>query len=129
MKKQLFAALLSVILILSALPLACAETEMSLYSLPTTVLTVSISFSDGKAVASANCIIAPNQTVTTWVSLQKLIGGKWITIKTGLGSTSASTSETLEDGASYRAYAHSTVYDAEGNQIDTASVYSRSKTN
>ena len=129
MKKQLFAALLSVILILSALPLACAETEMSLYSLPTTLLTVSISFSDGKAVATAKCTVAANQSAFTYASVQKLIDGKWITVGTGMGNGKASGSVTLEAGASYRAYGYSKVYNAEGVEIDSIYAYSRSKTN
>ncbi len=128
-KKQLIAALLSVILILSALPLACAETEMSLYSLPTTSMIVNLSFSGGKAIATAECFVAANQTSFTSVSLQKLIGDTWITIETGMSSGVATTSVPLESGASYRAYGHGTVYDKDGNTIDTISKYTKPKTN
>ncbi len=128
-KKQMIAALLSVILILSALPLACAETEMSIYTLPTTSLNVTIAFSGGKVVATAECLVAANQTSFTSVSLQKLIGKTWITIETGMSSGVATTSVPLESGASYRAYGHSTVYDKDGNTIDTASKYTKPKTN
>ncbi len=128
-KRQLIAALLSVILLVSALSLGCAETETSLYSLATTNLITSISFSDGKAVAAAKCIVAPGQTSRTSVSLQKLFGDQWVTIEVGMGQGRATTSVTLESGASYRAYGYSTVYDADGNKIDTIYGYSNPKTN
>lgn len=128
-KKQLIAALLSVILLVSALPLVYAETETSLYSLATTSLVTTIGFADGKAVANAKCTVAPGQTARTSVSLQKLFGSQWVTIEVGMGQGRATTSVTLESGASYRAYGYSTVYDADGNQIDTIYGYSKPKTN
>ena len=80
-------------------------------------------FSNGKAISDgreAGC------TASTTVYVQAKSGSGWTTKASGSGGREASASCTAQKGTEYRAYAVATIYDSEGNKVDTVKSYSSS---
>ena len=58
--------------------------------------------------------------------VQAKSGSGWTTKASGSGGREASASCTAQKGTEYRAYAVATIYDSEGNKVDTVKSYSSS---
>ena len=83
-------------------------------------------FSNGKAISDGRVAkLEAGCTASTTVYVQAKSGSGW-TKASGSGGREASASCTAQKGTEYRAYAVATIYDSEGNKVDTVKSYSSS---
>ena len=84
-------------------------------------------FSNGKAISDGRVAkLEAGCTASTTVYVQAKSGSGWTTKASGSGGREASASCTAQKGTEYRAYAVATIYDSEGNKVDTVKSYSSS---
>ena len=84
-------------------------------------------FSNGKAISDGRVAkLEAGCTASTTVYVQAKSGSGWTTKASGSGGREASASCTGQKGTEYRAYAVATIYDSEGNKVDTVKSYSSS---
>ena len=81
-------------------------------------------FSNGKAISDGR--VAKLEAGCTTVYVQAKSGSGWTTKASGSGGREASASCTAQKGTEYRAYSVATIYDSEGNKVDTVKSYSSS---
>ena len=84
-------------------------------------------FSNGKAISDGRVAkLEAGCTASTTVYVQAKSGSGWTTKASGSGGREASASCTAQKGTEYRTYAVATIYDSEGNKVDTVKSYSSS---
>lgn len=124
---QVAASILCMALLLALyLPAACTEELMPLAE-GANAVRVTLSFSNGKAMGNSKITkLEAGCTASTTVYVQAKSGSGWTTKASGSGGREASASCTAQKGTEYRAYVVATIYDNEGNKVDTVKSYSSS---
>jgi len=89
----------------------------------------SINITNGRAYSRGSLCPEHDEATRVVVKLQQNIGGTWRTIGEWIGSSSsgiaeAGGSEEIDQGFSYRTYTYGTIYDANGNILETVTEYS-----
>lgn len=125
--KSAILILISVLLLMLVVTAASAE-EVTPYASGANSVTVKFSISNGVGTASA---VATTMATGTYpkltIYIQKKVGTKWETVKTGSGGREAEITYSVEKGILYRGRAVLKVYNSSGEQVDELSVNSNSR--
>lgn len=123
MSKKVTSVIILVVLLVSIVTSVFAS-PMMLFAVIENKIGASISISNGNVTVEGTVIkTAPGNSTELTVTLQKKSGNRWTNVKTGTGSSYASTSDTAVKGETYRAYVKCTI-----NGTDTITKTSGSKT-
>jgi len=125
-KKHFRVILVCFFMFISFTSLAYAHDNPEPLTLPTTTLSIGISFNGSTVEAYSRCAPASPQVATVSIRIEKYINGGWTVVARNAGPTQTSTSCTGVSGVRYRAYATCTVYE-NGEQVDTAKKYTAIK--
>lgn len=131
--KKMLTLIVSVIMLISILAFpanaAPGDTGISPCAIHLSDYRAKLSISSGTATYSANaesCFLS--DTITVTVALQRLVNGSWEFVSnctsSGTGSASASRSQSVTSGYSYRAYATIFVQTSSGQYVEQVSAYS-----
>lgn len=110
------------------LPIVCAAEIMPFAGSGNSV-SVTLNFSDGNANGSGRVAsLETGCTASITVYVQAKSGRSWINKASGKGDREASASCTAVKGTEYRARAVLTIYNSDGDKVDSISGYSASQT-
>ena len=119
MHRVVASVLCMALLLALCLSVACSEEIMPFAESGNSVRAV-LSFSGGKVIGESRVKkLEVGCTASTTVYVQAKSGSGWTTKASGSGGREASASCTAQKGTEYRAYAVATIYDSEGNKVDT----------
>lgn len=126
MHRVVASVLCMALLLTLCLPVACSEGIMP-FAETGNLVWAGLSFSNGKVMGDGKVTkLKAGCTASTTVYVQAKSGSRWTTKASGSGGREASASCTAQKGTEYRAYAVATIYDSEGNNVDTVKSYSSS---
>lgn len=126
MHRVVASVLCMALLLALCLSVACSEGIMP-FAETGNLVWAGLSFSNGKVMGDGKVTkLKAGCTASTTVYVQAKSGSRWTTKASGSGGREASASCTAQKGTEYRAYSVATIYDSEGNKVDTVKSYSSS---